>query len=64
MNHKCRKPRNAGAGCLLYKPNKPNKMNGWNKGTLGHAGFGKLRAARHATNDLQTDILAVQHLGR
>ena len=48
MNHKRGKPKNARAGCLLCKP---NKMNGWNKLTLGHQGFGKLRAAHHAEND-------------
>jgi len=28
-------------------------MNGWNKDVLGHAGFGKLRDARHARDDLR-----------
>lgn len=50
MNHKRKRkrPKNARAGCLLCKP---NKMNGWNKEKLGHAGFGKLRRLAGAIAD-------------
>lgn len=41
MHHKKKRAKNQRAGCLMCKP---NKMNGWNKGKLGHYGFGKLRA--------------------
>lgn len=44
-NHKRKRAKNARAGCLMCKP---NKMNGWPKGKLGHVGFGKLRAEQGA----------------
>lgn len=54
MNHKRGKPKNARAGCLLCKP---NKMNGWNKGELGHYGFGKLRRLYAAMSDMKASDL-------
>ena len=50
VNHKRGKRKNARAGCLMCKP---NKMNGWPKGRLGHVGFGKLRKEHHAKSDLK-----------
>lgn len=49
MKHKRRRPKNARAGCLLCKP---NKANGASATTLGHAGFGKLRARAAAQAEL------------
>ena len=51
MKHKRGKAKNARAGCLMCKP---NKMNGWNKDKLGHGGFGKLRDAKHAKDDMHS----------
>lgn len=50
MNHKRGKPKNARAGCLMCKP---NKANGWPKLKFGHFGFGKLRKAIHAQEDMR-----------
>lgn len=50
-NHKRRRPKPARAGCLMCKPNKLGK--GMEK-KLGHRGFGKLRAERHAESDLRS----------
>lgn len=50
MHHKRGKRKNARAGCLMCKP---NKMNGWNKLTLGHTGFSKLAKAKHAISDVK-----------
>lgn len=51
MNHKRGKRKNACAGCLHCKP---NKMNGWPDGRLGHYGFGKLRKMAHASMDMRS----------
>lgn len=56
MNHKRGKPKNARSGCLLCKP---NKMNGWNKSKLGHAGFGKLKRLAFALNDVTDNTVAM-----
>ena len=45
MNHKRRRPKARRAGCLMCKP---NKMGMGREKVLGHKGFGKLRAERHA----------------
>ena len=50
MNHKRGRPKNRRAGCLMCKP---NKMNGWPKGELGHTGFAKLRKEAHAAAELK-----------
>lgn len=50
MHHKRRRPKSRRAGCLLCKP---NKVSGWPRLALGHAGFGKLRRERHARADLR-----------
>jgi hypothetical protein len=50
MHHKRRRPKSRRAGCLLCKP---NKVGGWPRDVLGHAGFGKLRRERHASADLR-----------
>jgi hypothetical protein len=49
-NFKRGRPKSARAGCLMCKPNKLGK--GMEK-KLGHRGFGKLRAERHAESDLK-----------
>jgi hypothetical protein len=48
-NHKRGRPKNSRSGCLMCKP---NKANGANKDILGHAGFGKIRAAASARQDM------------
>jgi hypothetical protein len=53
MNHKRRKPKAGRAGCLLCKP---NKMSGWPRLALGHAGFGKLRREAHAADDVRRHL--------
>lgn len=53
MNHKRKRPKNARAGCLMCKP---NKMNGWSKGRLGHVGFGKLRRLAAAVDDQRSAV--------
>jgi len=50
MNHKRKRPKNRRAGCLMCKP---NKMNGWNKDTLGHTGWSKLKNTILAKLDLK-----------
>lgn len=52
-HHKRKRPKNARAGCLMCKP---NKMNGWPKAKLGHAGFGKIRVDIHARQDQRVDV--------
>jgi hypothetical protein len=49
MHHKRQRPKSRRAGCLLCKP---NKMNGWPRNELGHAGFGKIRREVHALHEL------------
>lgn len=52
-HHKRKRTKNARAGCLMCKP---NKMNGWPKGKLGHVGFGKIKTLAHARQDLRQGI--------
>ena len=52
MNHKRRKAPPARAGCKMCKPQK--KGGYLNPDTeVGHYGFGKIRALRHANSDLK-----------
>lgn len=54
MNHKRRRPKSRRAGCLMCKPQKDQRHpKGKRETELGHRGFGKLRAARHAREDLR-----------
>lgn len=49
MNHKRGRAKRARAGCLLCKP---NKLGQGMERKLGHRGFGKLRRAASAEDDL------------
>lgn len=55
MNHKRGRPKSARAGCLYCKPYKDQRWSKRKRETEigGKGGFGKLRAARHAREDLE-----------
>jgi hypothetical protein len=50
MNHKRGRPKAQRAGCLMCKP---NKLGAGLEKKFGHRGFGKLRAEKHAEEDLR-----------
>lgn len=54
MNHKRRRHKAARAGCLMCKP---NKFGAGMEKKLGHRGFGKLRAEKHADEDLRDAVV-------
>jgi hypothetical protein len=62
-HHKRKRPKNTRAGCLMCKP---NKMNGWPKGKLGHVGFGKLRQVIGARAAMREDTwsIGIPRMGR
>jgi hypothetical protein len=53
MNHKRKGPKSTRAGCLMCKPNKHQANKGKADSSLGHRGFGKIRAAIHTREDLR-----------
>ena len=53
MNHKRGKPKSRRAGCMLCKPHKHQRHSKIKRESeLVLTGFGKLRAARHAREDM------------
>jgi hypothetical protein len=50
MNHKRRRPKARRAGCRMCKP---NKLGAGLEKKFWRRGFGKLRAERHAEDDLR-----------
>jgi len=52
MNHKRKRPKNARAGCLMYKP---NKMNGWGKDRIDikKVGFHNLKGKYFQNLDIK-----------
>lgn len=54
MNHKRRRAPHQRAGCKMCKPNKDERNKSTYEKTLGHTGFGKIRGAIHANEDLKS----------
>jgi len=53
VHHKRGRPKSSRAGCLMCKPNKHQGNKGRAETVLGHRGFGSIRAATHAREDLK-----------